>query len=66
VDDGYLRAELTLLYAPDEDARASVPRGTIDVSYVCSVCGSPWSFQQVRNTGRCPSCGSGLRRANDS
>jgi rRNA maturation endonuclease Nob1 len=35
---------------------------TLDPGYTCSVCDSAWPYQAVRNTGRCPACGSGLLR----
>lgn len=36
-----------------------------DPGYTCSLCGSSWPYQAVRNTGRCPACGSGLLRDGD-
>ncbi len=30
------------------------------------VAGSTWSYRTVRNTGRCPACGNGLRRSDDA
>jgi rRNA maturation endonuclease Nob1 len=35
---------------------------SLDPGYTCSVCHSAWPYQAVRNTGRCPACGSGLLR----
>jgi hypothetical protein len=35
---------------------------TTNEDYTCSACGSTWSYRTVRNTGRCPACGDGLRR----
>jgi hypothetical protein len=37
---------------------------TTDEIYTCSACASTWSYRTVRNTGRCPACGDGLRRSN--
>jgi hypothetical protein len=59
------RVQLDLIYAAHDDAHVYGPRATIDVSYVCSVCASAWPYQAVRNTGRCPSCGSGLQRCGE-
>jgi rRNA maturation endonuclease Nob1 len=36
-----------------------------DPGYSCSLCGSSWPYRAVRNTGRCPTCGSGLLRDGD-
>jgi len=63
VQDSHPRAPLDVLDVAPEDARASAPLAAVETSYVCSVCASPWPYQAVRNTGRCPACGSGLRRA---
>lgn len=38
---------------------------TADERYTCSACASTWAYQTVRNTGRCPACGGGLRRTDD-
>jgi transcription initiation factor IIE alpha subunit len=35
-------------------------------TYTCSMCTTSWSYQAVRNTGRCPACGGGLRRSASS
>jgi hypothetical protein len=35
---------------------------TTGETYACSACASMWSYQTVRNTGRCPACGNGLQR----
>jgi rRNA maturation endonuclease Nob1 len=53
------------MYAAQDDVRASASQLTVDVSYVCSVCTSAWPYQAVRNTGRCPACGSGLQRSGE-
>jgi rubrerythrin len=42
--------------SPSEDA-------SHEGAYTCTTCGSTWSYQAVRNTGRCPACGCGLSRA---
>jgi DNA-directed RNA polymerase subunit RPC12/RpoP len=67
VEDAYPRRDVQLLSAPREvDAAARVlTLEPIDPAYTCSACGSLWHYQQVRNTGRCPTCGSGLLRDGD-
>jgi rubrerythrin len=46
-------------------AEQQSPCATADENYTCSACGSTWAYQTVRNTGRCPACGDGLRRTED-
>jgi DNA-directed RNA polymerase subunit RPC12/RpoP len=38
---------------------------TSETIYICSRCAITWAYQAVRNTGRCPACGDGLRRFED-
>lgn len=36
--------------------------GTAEVEYVCSSCGTPWSYNDVRYVACCPACGNALVR----
>jgi rRNA maturation endonuclease Nob1 len=63
VADTYPRTDLQLLDAPHQEAGSCVV--SLDPGYTCSMCGSTWPYQAVRNTGRCPACGSGLLRDRD-
>jgi DNA-directed RNA polymerase subunit RPC12/RpoP len=67
VEDAYARIEVELLSAPCEAEGVSqvLTLDPTDPAYACSACGSRWHYQQVRNTGRCPTCGSGLLRDAD-
>jgi rubrerythrin len=66
VESTHLRTDVQLLARLDEQ---SEPAGVRVVkadphapAYTCSMCSAGWQYQAVRNTGRCPSCGSGLLR----
>lgn len=64
--DSYLRrVPVDILNPSHAGARRSADQIPMEVSYVCAVCGSPWQYQEVRNTGLCPACGSGLQRSPD-
>jgi predicted Zn-ribbon and HTH transcriptional regulator len=69
VESVYPRTDVQLLARPDASReRADVRVVTVDPpapDYTCSMCGTDWQYQEVRNTGRCPSCGSGLLRNAD-
>ena len=45
----------------DKPAQTTTP-ATEDISYLCSQCEGDLTYQVVHHTGRCPACGSGLRR----
>ena len=70
MDKAQSGTDLQLLCAPSADAEIAVRALTQepvaarsgDPGYTCSLCGSSWPYQAVRNTGRCPACGSGLLR----
>lgn len=73
MDEAQSGIDLQLLCAPSADGEIAVRALTrqpvaarpADPGYTCSLCGSCWPYQAVRNTGRCPACGSGLSRDGD-
>jgi predicted Zn-ribbon and HTH transcriptional regulator len=69
VESTYPRTDVQLLARPDEQSERGGARVvTVDPpapAYTCSRCAADWQYHDVRNTGRCPSCGSGLLRNAD-
>ncbi|HEX3617398.1 MAG TPA: hypothetical protein VHU61_12715 [Solirubrobacteraceae bacterium] len=63
MEDTRPRSDGQLLDLPHQEAGPRVV--SLDPGYTCSVCHSAWPYQAVRNTGRCPACGSGLLRDGD-
>jgi len=67
VEDAHPHRDVQLLSASREaeGVAQALTLDLTDLAYTCSACGLRWHYQQVRNTGRCPTCGSGLLRDGD-
>lgn len=48
---------------PSAQLQPTAAAAALGADYLCVACELRWPYRTVRNTGRCPTCGGGLLRA---